>query len=319
VEDSLLGWTVGPSRRGKNGLYLSSREGIRSPQVGIAYSEAQGLPRIAIVGDSFTFGLEVPFKSTWGKKLEEEFPFAIQVLNFGVDGYGVDQAYLRYHRDVRPWHPDVVILGFINHDLIRTMVVYPFVSLPEWALRFSKPRVTLAGGRLELLTTSVQTPETLFSANSVAELPHIEYTPNYDREAWEYKWFHRSYLVRLILGCIPRWSDPSPHESDDNIAAVNTEILGAFASEAIADGTIPYIVYFPDREDFAGRKRSGRDLVLSALRQKQLQHEDLTPCMHRVDYHDLLIEGNYHYSPKGNAVAAECLIQLLRNGFARKT
>ena len=319
VQDSLLGWTVGPSRRSKDGLYLSSREGIRSPEVGIAYSEVQELPRIATVGDSFTFGLEVPFESTWGKKLEEQFPFRVQVLNFGVDGYGVDQAYLRYHRDVRPWHPDVVIFGFINHDLYRTMVVYPFVSFPEWGFPFSKPRFTLAGEQLELFTTSLQNPETLFSVKSVAGLPHIEYDPGYDREAWEYKWFHRSYLVRLILGCIPRWPDPSPHASDDHIAAVNAEILGRFAREAIADGAIPYIVYFPGRGDFTGQERNGRDLVFSALRQKQLHYEDLTPCMRRAEYRDLFNEGHPHYSPKGNAVAAECLIQFLRNGFAHKT
>jgi hypothetical protein len=55
----------------------------------------------------------------------------VQVLHFGVDGYGVDQAYLRYQRDVRPWHPDLVILGFINHDLHRSLAVYSFVSFPS--------------------------------------------------------------------------------------------------------------------------------------------------------------------------------------------
>ena len=319
VQDSLLGWTVGPSRRSKDGLYLSSREGIRSPEVGIAYSEVQELPRIAIVGDSYTFGLEVPFESTWGKKLEEQLPFRVQVLNFGVDGYGVDQAYLRYHRDVRPWHADVVIFGFINHDLYRTMVVYPFVSFPEWGFPFSKPRFTLAGEQLELLTTSLQNPEALFSVKSVAEVPHIEYDPGYDREAWEYKWFHRSFLVRLILGWFPRWPDPSPHASDDNIVAINAEILGRFVREAVDDGAIPYIVYFPSRGDFVGEERKGRDLVFSALRQKQLHYEDLTPCMRRAEYRDLFIEGHPHYSPKGNAVAAECLLQFLRNGLTRKT
>ena len=34
-----------------------------------------------------------------------------------------DQAYLRYLRDVRPWRPQVVILGLIDHDLRRSMAV----------------------------------------------------------------------------------------------------------------------------------------------------------------------------------------------------
>ena len=38
VYDSMLGWTVGRSRRGQDGLYLSSVEGIRSPRVGMNFS-----------------------------------------------------------------------------------------------------------------------------------------------------------------------------------------------------------------------------------------------------------------------------------------
>lgn len=52
--------------------------------------------RIAIVGDSFTFKLEVPYEKTWGHQFEIALGPGWQVLNFGVDGYGLDQAFLRY-------------------------------------------------------------------------------------------------------------------------------------------------------------------------------------------------------------------------------
>jgi hypothetical protein len=117
VSDTLLGWRVGPSRRSTDGMYLSSAEGIRSPRVGIAYAGHPTLHEIAIVGDSYTFGLEVPFEDSWGSQLERALGTGYQTLNFGTDGYGVDQAYLRYGRDVRPWHPAVTIFGFIQHDL----------------------------------------------------------------------------------------------------------------------------------------------------------------------------------------------------------
>lgn len=319
VQDSLLGWTVGPSRQSKDGLYASSKEGIRSFQVGNSYAEIQGLTRIAIVGDSYTFGLEVPFESTWGSKLEKQLHFRVQVLNFGVDGYGVDQAYLRYHRDIRPWHPDVVIFGFINHDLYRTMVVYPFISFPEWGFPFSKPRFTVEGGQLKPVAASAESPETLFSMKSVTDLPFVEYDPGYDKSGWEYRWFHRSYLVRLMLGWFPKWPDPSPHASHAAIVTVNAEILERFVQEAIGEGSVPYIVYFPGRGDFSGEERKDKDHIFSALRHKGLQYEDLTSCMRHSEHHNLFIEGHPHYSPEGNAVAAECLAKILRNEFAGKS
>jgi len=312
VHDSLLGWTVGSSRQSKDGLYLSSKEGIRSSQVGNSYAEIDGLLRIAIVGDSYTFGLEVPFESTWGNKLEKHLPFPAQVLNFGVDGYGVDQAYLRYHRDVRPWHPDIVIFGFINHDLYRTMVVYPFISFPDWGFPFSKPRFTVEDGQLKLVATNVMNPEALFSLESVMDLPFIEYDPGYNKEGWEYRWYHRSYLVRLILAWFPRWPNPSPHASHDATATVNAEILDRFVQEAIGDGSVPYIVYFPGRGDLFGEDRTDRDFIFSALRHKGLQGEDLTSCMRHSEHRNLFIEGHPHYSSEGNTVVAECLMPILR-------
>jgi hypothetical protein len=260
------------------------------------------------VGDSYTFGLEVPFESTWGDKLEKQLPVRSQVLNFGVDGYGVDQAYLRYHRDVRPWRPEVVIFGFINHDLYRSMVVYPFISFPEWGFPFSKPRFEVVNGQLTLLATSTENAEVFFSLESVTDLPYVEYDPGYDKRGWEYRWFYRSYLVRLILGRFPRWPDPSPHASRDAIATLNAKILEQFVREVIGEGSVPYIVYFPSRGDFSGDERGARDLIFSDLRHKGIQYEDLTPCMRNSEHRsNLFIEGHPHYSMEGNAAAAECL------------
>lgn len=318
VPDSLLGWTVGSSRQSKDGLYASSKEGIRSSQRGTVYAEKQDLPRIAIVGDSYTFGLEVPFESTWGNKLEAQLPVRTQVLNFGVDGYGVDQAYLRYHRDARLWHPDIVILGFINHDLYRSMVVYPFISFPEWGFPFSKPRFAVENGQLKLVTTGTETPDALFSSESVADLPFVEYDPGYEKRSWEYRWYHRSYLVRLILGWFPRWPDPSPHSSHASIVAVNAEIIDHFVQEARSEGSVPYVVYFPGRGDFSGEERKDKDLIFDALRHKGLHYEDLTACMRHSVHHNLFIEGHSHYSPDGNAAAAECIAKVLHNEFAMK-
>ena len=108
VSDEILGWTVNPNRRSENGLYLSSTEGLRSAKQGAVLREGLGDCRIALVGDSFTFGDDVLYEETWAHKLEQSLPNGCRVLNFGVTGYGIDQMYLRYVKDVVAWRPTVV-------------------------------------------------------------------------------------------------------------------------------------------------------------------------------------------------------------------
>lgn len=124
--DEVMGWTVGLDKRSANGLYYSSTEGIRAPQQGVSFAEVTGKTRIALIGDSFTFAEEVRYEDSWGYHLEKALGPEFQVLNFGVEGYGLGQAYLRYEKDVRTWNPTVVIFSFISHDVRRTTWVYPF-------------------------------------------------------------------------------------------------------------------------------------------------------------------------------------------------
>jgi hypothetical protein len=195
VPDEWLGWTVGPNRGG--GMYSSSSEGIRSAAPNIRYADRQPRYRIATVGDSFTFALDVPFEASWPNRLEQQLGSTIQVLNFGVAAYGVDQAYLRYLRDVRPWHPDVVVLGFILPDLFRSLGVYSFVGHHHWAFPFAKPRLIVdAAGTLRPLNVPVPSPQEIFSVDAITDLPFIEYDPDFDR--WS------GGGVRTI---IPIWSD----------------------------------------------------------------------------------------------------------------
>lgn len=86
-----------------------------------------------------------------GAQLELSLPAGCRVLNFGVSGYGIDQMYLRYVKDVTAWHPNVVILSFIDHDLLRTMSLYGFLLFHMSDTPFPKPRFIIEGGRLSVI------------------------------------------------------------------------------------------------------------------------------------------------------------------------
>jgi len=307
VADEVLGWVIGPNRRSTDGLYFSSAEGLRSPAPGIAFRERAAPRRVALVGDSFTFGLEVSYADSWGHQLERALGPDVQVLNFGVDGYGVDQAFLRYGRDVRPWRPDVVILGLINHDLFRSMAVYSFVSFPGWPFPFAKPRFVVDGDRLTLLNMPLPSPHAIVAARSIRELPFIEYDPGYRAEDWKWHALDASYLYRLLVSRARVWREPDARRTDERVLALNRAIVRGFVRQAQAEGTRPLLVYFPSDRDFRLRADDPgwQSLAQTSLRASGVPYTDVTPCLAKENPARLFGPG--HYSPHGNAAVAACL------------
>jgi hypothetical protein len=315
VPDELLGWTVGPNREA--GVYSSSSEGIRSAAPSKRYADRQPQYRIATVGDSFTFALGVPFEASWPNRLEQQLGSTVQVLNFGVAAYGVDQAYLRYLRDVRPWHPDVVVLGLIQPDFFRSLAVYSFVSYPRWAWPFAKPRLVVdAAGRVRALNVPVPSPQEILSVNAITDLPFIEYDLGFHPMEWGWRTYHHSYLVRFVLSRF-RGSPEERDRTSTEAIALNAAIIASFARLAEGEGSTPVVVYFPSRSDFPESRRE-KAAVLTLLREQGIRYEDLTSCVGKLGVSELFSEDSRHYSAKGNERVSTCLYPLLRDYLSRE-
>jgi len=320
VVDDLLGWTVGPNRRSVDGLNFSSAEGLRSPRADMAFADFPATYRIALVGDSYTFGLEVKYEDSWGYQLERALGPEFQVLNFGVSGYGLDQAYLRYYRDVRPWQPDVVIFGVFPHDLERTMTVYTFISFPEWEYPFAKPRFITNGDQLMTLNVPLLPPEAIFSKNSITELPFLEYDKGYKPSVWQWRFYHRSYVVRYLMSRYPRWQPPVPTVSDVASKSVNSALLRSFLQLATAEGSTPIVVYLPARIDLHPATVSaerGGGFARDVLNATGINYTDLTPCLLELPAEERFVGGIRHYTPAANAAVARCLRPLILKHLSR--
>ncbi len=77
--------------------------------------------RIAVLGDSFTFGEEISDDETYSARLEQIIPNS-EVLNFGNHGYGHDQMLIYFRSEVRRYRPDIVVLGFVPMDMQRNLL-----------------------------------------------------------------------------------------------------------------------------------------------------------------------------------------------------
>jgi hypothetical protein len=312
--DELLGWTLGRNTFSADRKYWTSSEGLRAPHEGVSFARTGKQTDIAVVGDSFTFGYEVTYEETYGFYLEQMLGSPFRVLNFGVSGYGLDQAFLRYKRDVRPWKPKIVVLGFISDDVKRTMRVYPFLKgLGWWDYPYSKPRLVLREGVLENLNLPALPPESILSRKSISELPLIEYQRGYTPSDWQESFQDFSYLVRLLKSLIPSWSAVSPKVSNDALRSINVSILKRYIQSAEQEGSIPLVVFFPSKNELE-QPRATLPVGLQVLEQAGIPYIDTTPCISQIDSAEQFLAD--HYSAQGNAAVAKCLLpvigQLLR-------
>ena len=236
-------------------IYQSSAEGLRSARAGTVLAREPARRRIALVGDSFTFGLEVRYDQTWGQELARILGDGTQVLNFGVDGYGVDQAVLRYRRDVVAWNPDLVILGIIHDDFRRALCVYGFLCFPGSEIPFAKPR--FVSDAEKPVNTPLPAPGAIFAHDSIAELPFVELDPAFgQRSDWDERFYHRSYAIRYVISRFPRYPEPSPALSDDAMKSLVAGLVGSFLREAHAHGSRALVVFLPSHVSIYGRESS---------------------------------------------------------------
>lgn len=312
IADPRLGWVVGSSRASTDGLYVSSSEGLRSQRMGQQEAASRPDKRIALFGNSFAFSEEVAFSGSLAMQLEQELGGGDRVLNFGVPGYGVDQAALYFAHARSDWSPRVAILVFIEDDLVRSANVYTFLKT-SWGLPLSKPRLVLRNEELELLNSPTLAGEALFERASIFELPFLDHEIEFTAERWRRHPLHASYLLRLLNGLLPPWPPKGEPVSEDAIVALNSRIIQDFERTARESGISPVIVYFPTDGDLNhGSRRVVKDRVLAELAANGVTVTDMTGCLTReIRQPELFMPGG-HYTEQGNRAMARCLAPLVR-------
>jgi len=139
VPDGTLGWRHRPGYRSASKTISS--QGLRGAREYAAEPPAGTLRAVAF-GDSYVFGAMVNDSSAWPAVVERTFP-GIEVPNYGVSGYGLDQTYLALLARGKELHPQVVIVGIVPPGLGRVVSIYlRFLSSLEQPL--AKPRFLLS-------------------------------------------------------------------------------------------------------------------------------------------------------------------------------
>ncbi|MGH7908500.1 MAG: SGNH/GDSL hydrolase family protein, partial [Thermodesulfobacteriota bacterium] len=306
---STLGWTIKPN--GFAPRYRANSAGIRANRE-FALHPPRSTLRVAAFGDSFTHADDVETKDTWQEVLMRTHE-RVEVLNFGVGGYGLDQAFLRYRQDGVRFNPDIVLIGFMSENIYRTVSVYRPFYAPVTNLPLAKPWFTIQNDALVLMDNPTPTlshyRELLTHPESV--LPRLGAHDHFFH-TW-YKQGTMDFLPSLRLFKIARYRILAPrsgieksgvYATDSHAFKITAAVFELFFESARRNGSLPIALIFPSDRDIARFRAKGTKRyapLLDHLQAKGLPYIDLLDGFetqgNRVPVDALAPD---HYSPLGN-------------------
>lgn len=321
--DTETGWTIRKNGRYKN-LYRANASGFRADRE-YSMDVPEGHLRICTFGDSFTHCDEVGNDFTWQQCMESDRA-ELEVLNFGVGAYGLDQAYLRYENTKRRYATDYVFIGFMPENIYRMVNTFRAFYQAGTGLPLAKPRYILQDGRIALLKNPLP------SLSDYQTL--LEDTQHKSREIGVHDYFyHRRYVsgpfdwspgVRLLKMAITevadRFSGNRPvkkgffNESSEAYK-ITLKVFDLFY-RACRQHATPVILVFPHIGNMQQAQRNGGKEyapLLAYFDYMGYRYIDLLDAFAedlREDTVQSLFVGQ-HYSAKANRLVAAHLLRYL--------
>ena len=320
--DPLLGWDIHVDERTNLGT-RGNRDYPEKPRY-----------RLKAFGDSFVYGAEVAEDETFCAYVEERTGW--DCLNYGVGGYGPDQAFLKYRSNHIP--ADYTILGVLCENIGRVVSYYPPFYMREWTP--PKPRYVKEGETFRLLESPIhdrQEAIKLLDERFIDTLKPNDYWPYYyeeilnapDRLRWPATWTVLKHLRYFVWGARTGlnkrfgsnydaarqvYKYTHLYESDSEALAILRHILDEFVALAHDRGEVPIIVFFPDQFSLDLKRDHGRlpHAPIAAYAEGAGYNTiDFGKVLSGEDYSPYFLYYNSHYSPAGNERVASEIVRFI--------
>ena len=297
-----LGWTNHPLYISPNKDIIINSAGIRST-IDYTPEPAPEVLRIALFGDSFTFGTDVTNDQTLSHFMElslYEMGIRAEVINFGVPAYGADQSYLRWLHEGINYHPDINILDFSSRTSNRAISLFRVIKNPDTSLPLSKPRFYLDNKSLELINyPTIHISEIVNTLQNFATHPLRKYEYFYD-DRYLNTWWRQSKFVSYVTENLSNTFSPYFQQDSNERIDINLAIIDTFASDTQANKALFIIAYLPSKKNITDPENTF-DYNIVASRSEQYRFIDGFEIIQ--DVHE---EGGWsqtgHYSDVGNQI-----------------
>jgi hypothetical protein len=357
MSDPERGWQNRPNAKGwqrKEGeAYIQiNSEGLRDTPNGTRRDrnypkvKPENTFRIAVLGDSFTFAAQVPIEQTYTSILEENLTTCkafngknIEVINFGVEGYGTAQELLTLRQRVWDYQPDLVLLAFyIGNDVIdnskalennhyRPFFVYKNGELvPDYSFR----DLGLEYSDRYLLTLADRFPAWLVNHSRILQVAKKAELESKKRNAVQH--FNTVTAQVFQSPTDKKWQE-AWQITDDLIVMMQEEVIeknSDFLLIAIAD---PIQVHPDEKEreayqialdvkdyDYPDKRlkelSENHNIPILSLTQLFLSYgKDNQTCLHGFENSGLCTG---HWNPQGHQLAAQLINQKLCQTYSKQ-
>jgi lysophospholipase L1-like esterase len=312
--DSMSGPWLEPSQLGFLSTPCFKIDDIHINRFGMRDKEREQTPktkRIAMIGDSFTQGLQVADEDVASRKLEQKLAGKAEVLNVGVSSTGTSVQVLDYEKHVRSFHSDLVLLMFFvgndisdNHPEMKGrkdpgMAAYsPYLLLDENGKLKKDPQPGKQRRTREVLGT-------------VAKVYLGQ---------WAY-YFYRSLQTKQLKKDAPL-SDADKDRIFEEAFRITEQAILRLKSEVEADnakfGLITIPPDFPNISKTGTAPKEGLDAIRRLERfasENGLPILDLTPIFRDIVVKngptDFAYPCDGHWNPRGHEVAAEAIAKFI--------
>jgi hypothetical protein len=321
--DPDLGWNNRPHASTPGRMQSTNSFGLRADRE-YTHEMRPGMFRVSMFGDSFIFGADVDLQDSPAVRLEgllKQRGIDAEVLNFGVGGFGFDQAYLHYHRDSSQFDTSVIVQGLQMENVGRDVTIFRIVSYPGTQIPFSKPRYVLRNGKLELINHPAIAPEDV--PKTLANFPSwplAKYEAFY-AERYRSHWYSHSKLISTLVELWGARRGPWSETATDVYAVdgegmnITVRLLEAYRDEVTRSGK-PFVLIFLPRPDTIRAALTGKPDPWQPHRERLLGFTIVDPTARMVTYAkergvDALYQSQGHYTPAGYLFVAEALAEAL--------
>ena len=296
-------------------------------------------PGVAVFGDSYVFCRLVDDDETWPHYLS--WKLGRYVTNYGVGNYGLDQALLRYEREVENLEERVIALAVVPETMARIHSYWKHYFEYGNLLAF-KPRFTMDAKGLVLHPPAVRTSAGYRSyRDKIDEIrvldpfyetkfrPDMLSFPRLVRVLARAHW-HVPILWHLSVGAVSGARERGCRRAFDTVVRCNAEHTAAmyrdpaarglfralverFRDRCRADDLAPLLVIIPQPIDLE-RQQRGRDDYRDFISElgTMLPVIDMTEAFLGVDnWRQLYVDGPLgpHVGPEGNRMIADAVAE----------
>ena len=276
-----------------------------------------------VYGDSYTESVGVNYKNSWPSLLSQKIN--CRVLNFGVEGYGTDQSYLKYKNNNKM--SKIVVINHFSENIVRNINQFRNLIYPSEQINF-KPRFILEEKKL-ILIPMPRFNNLNFDVNKTKKLNYEYFLPKNEKgiiKDISYPFTYKLARVLIFHHKFKAFFKQEPHSKQfynydhkSNALEITFQIMSEFNNLALHNNQIPIITIIPHCKDidyYVKNKKIPYQNLIDKIKSKKILYLDFLPEIYsgKKNYKKFYFDNckGQHFNEEGNELISNIFYNFLK-------